>query len=154
MLCFHNKKEKDMELLLWRHAEAEDGEDDLARPLTQRGCGQAARMAAWIKAHQPKDLRIIVSHALRTQQTVKALDLPYETFRRKFRRDNGITLHQFIADRLIQRASLGLLLTKDTVQQIAAQLGFADEFYFSRFFKQKMEYSPREYRRINAVLRH
>lgn len=71
-----------MELLLWRHAEAEDGEDDLARPLTQRGCGQAARMAAWIKAHQPKDLRIIVSHALRTQQTVKALDLPYETQRK------------------------------------------------------------------------
>ena len=46
-----------------------------------------------------------------------------------------------------------LLLTNWTLQRIAASLGFADEFYFSRLFKQKMEYSPREYRRINAVLR-
>jgi len=71
-----------------------------------------------------------LSARLSTQQICEALDLPFETFRHKFRRDNGITLHQYIADRLIQRASLGLLLTKDSVQQIAGQLGFADEFYF------------------------
>jgi AraC-like DNA-binding protein len=95
-----------------------------------------------------------LSAQLSALKVCDSLGLPYETYRRKFRRDNGITLHQYIADRLIQRASLGLLLTRDTVQQIAGQLGFADEFYFSRFFKQKMGYSPREYRRINAVLRH
>ena len=34
-----------MDLLLWRHAEAEDGEDDLKRRLTQRGEKQARAMA-------------------------------------------------------------------------------------------------------------
>lgn len=82
-----------------------------------------------------------------------ALDLSYETARRTFRRDNGITFNQYIKGRLIQEASMQLLLTDRTIQQIAAGLGFGDEFYFSRLFKQKMEYSPREYRRINAVLR-
>lgn len=70
-----------MDLLLWRHAEAEDGEDDLRRRLTERGERQAKLMAGWIRAHQPKDLRIVVSPAVRTQQTANALKLPYETVR-------------------------------------------------------------------------
>lgn len=71
-----------MDLLLWRHAEAEDGEDDLARALTDRGEKQARSMAAWICAHRPKDLRILVSPAVRTQQTAEALKLPFETHRK------------------------------------------------------------------------
>lgn len=71
-----------MDLLLWRHAEAEDGEDDMKRRLTERGHKQAKTMAAWIRAHQPKDLRIIASPAVRTQQTVEALQLPFETNRK------------------------------------------------------------------------
>lgn len=71
-----------MELLLWRHAEAEDGDDDMKRRLTSRGEKQAATMAAWILAHQPKDLRIIASPSVRTRQTVEALNLPFETVRK------------------------------------------------------------------------
>lgn len=71
-----------MDLLLWRHAEAEDGTDDLKRRLTERGEKQAQTMAKWIRAHQPKDLRIIVSPAVRTQQTAQALGLPFETVRK------------------------------------------------------------------------
>jgi phosphohistidine phosphatase len=68
-----------MDLILWRHAEAEDGWDDLARALTAHGRKQAAKMAAWLLSNIPKQTRIIASPAVRTQQTVQALDLPYET---------------------------------------------------------------------------
>lgn len=71
-----------MDLLLWRHAEAEDGEDDMKRRLTERGHKQAKAMAGWIRKHQPKDLRIIVSPAVRTQQTAEGLKLPFETNRK------------------------------------------------------------------------
>lgn len=71
-----------MDLLLWRHAEAEDGEDDMKRRLTERGEKQAKMMAAWLREHQPKDMRIIVSPAVRTQQTAEALKLPFETVRK------------------------------------------------------------------------
>ncbi|MEN3373043.1 histidine phosphatase family protein [Dechloromonas sp. ZS-1] len=71
-----------MDLLLWRHAEAEEGEDDLKRRLTARGEKQAKAMAAWLRAHQPKDLRILVSPAVRTQQTAEALKMPFETQRK------------------------------------------------------------------------
>ncbi len=71
-----------MDLLLWRHAEAEDGIPDLKRRLTVRGEKQAAQMAGWITKHAPKDLRIVVSPATRCQQTAKALGLPFETDKR------------------------------------------------------------------------
>ena len=67
-----------MELILWRHAEAEDGMDDLARALTPKGWHQAEQMAAWIKGQLPADVRIVASPAVRTRETADALDLPYE----------------------------------------------------------------------------
>jgi len=62
-----------MELVLWRHCEAEPGEPDLGRGLTGKGEKQARRMAAWLHAHLPDSARILVSPARRTQQTAKAL---------------------------------------------------------------------------------
>ncbi|HEY8357707.1 MAG TPA: histidine phosphatase family protein [Ramlibacter sp.] len=65
-----------MDLILWRHAEAEDEREDLAdleRALTGRGEKQAARMAAWLDARLPEGARILCSPALRCQQTAWAL---------------------------------------------------------------------------------
>ena len=76
------EEETRMDLLLWRHAEAEDGFPDSKRKLTARGEKQAARMAEWLTKHAPKNLRILVSPAVRCQQTAKALALPFETEKR------------------------------------------------------------------------
>ena len=64
-----------MDLLLWRHAEAEDAGrgGDLARALTARGREQAARVAAWLAERLPDDAHILVSPAKRCQQTVAPL---------------------------------------------------------------------------------
>jgi phosphohistidine phosphatase len=67
-----------MELILWRHAEAEDGLDDLARQLTPKGQKQAARMADWLNERLPDDCRILASPAIRAEQTAKALGKPFE----------------------------------------------------------------------------
>lgn len=71
-----------MDLLLWRHAEAEDaaaGHDDLTRALTAHGRRQAAKMAEWLRPRLPKDTRILVSPALRAQQTAAALKRDFRT---------------------------------------------------------------------------
>jgi len=65
-----------MDLILWRHAEAEnapDGGEDLERPLTHRGEKQAARMAVWLDRQLPDGLRVLASPARRTEQTARAL---------------------------------------------------------------------------------
>ena len=64
-----------MDLILWRHAEAQDPEGmmtDLDRPLTRRGDKQATRMAAWLDRQLPEGTRILCSPAIRTEQTVLA----------------------------------------------------------------------------------
>ena len=40
-----------MDLILWRHAEAEPGEPDLGRRLTAKGHKQAERMGEWWEDH-------------------------------------------------------------------------------------------------------
>ena len=69
-----------MDLILWRHAEAEvwpDGDpqagSDLDRSLTARGEKQAARMAGWLDRQLPEGARILVSPARRCEQTALAL---------------------------------------------------------------------------------
>jgi phosphohistidine phosphatase len=71
-----------MELILWRHCEAEDdgpGINDLQRQLTANGLQQADRMAQWINKRLPHTARILVSPARRAQQTASALGLSFDT---------------------------------------------------------------------------
>jgi phosphohistidine phosphatase len=62
-----------MDLILWRHAEAEDGVPDMDRALTEKGRKQAEAMAAWLDKRLPEATRILVSPAVRAQQTAAAL---------------------------------------------------------------------------------
>jgi len=71
-----------MDLILWRHAEAQlarEGQDDLERPLTSKGERQAQRMAEWLNQRIAHSTRILVSPALRTQQTAHALGKSFKT---------------------------------------------------------------------------
>ncbi len=67
-----------MELILWRHADAQDGVPDMGRALTAKGLKQAERMAAWLKPRLPEGCRILVSPAVRAIQTADALGLAYK----------------------------------------------------------------------------
>lgn len=62
-----------MELILWRHAEAAEGQPDLGRALTEKGRRQAEHMASYLSGRLPENTRVLVSPALRAQQTAGAL---------------------------------------------------------------------------------
>ena len=68
-----------MDLILWRHAEAEDGVPDLERRLTAKGRKQAERVAQWLLQRLPARFALIASPAARAQQTAEALGLPVKT---------------------------------------------------------------------------
>lgn len=78
-----------MDLVLWRHAEAQDHADpeyglpgdakDMARRLTARGEKQAARIGAWLDRQLPEGARIWCSPALRCEQTAMALGRRYKS---------------------------------------------------------------------------
>lgn len=75
-------QERVMDLVLWRHAEAEDDLVDATRKLTKRGRKQAKKMADWINARLPRKCKVLASPARRAQQTAQALDRPMTTEKR------------------------------------------------------------------------
>lgn len=66
-----------MNLILWRHAEAEDGTPDLERELTEKGRQQAEASAEWLRAYLHGRVEVWASQARRSQQTAEALGRPY-----------------------------------------------------------------------------
>lgn len=52
-----------------------------------------------------------------------------------------------IRERLILEAKKFLHLTYKNINEIAYELGFEDEFYFSRYFKKEVGISPKKYRK-------
>jgi AraC family transcriptional regulator of arabinose operon len=76
----------------------------------------------------------------------RKLGFSYETFRKKFRTAIGFSPGRFHLDSRIDRAAALLHQGRHTIKEIAAQLGFCDEFYFSRCFKRRFGQSPSEFR--------
>ncbi|MBV8030153.1 MAG: phosphohistidine phosphatase SixA [Betaproteobacteria bacterium] len=62
-----------MDLILWRHADAEDGLPDPERKLTPKGRKQAERVAEWLRQRLPGKHAVLASPAARAQQTAEAL---------------------------------------------------------------------------------
>jgi len=56
------------------------------------------------------------------------------------------TLSDLISERIIIEAKRELYLTNKTIKEIAYELGYNDEYYFSRFFKKNADISPQFYR--------
>ncbi len=68
-----------MDLILWRHAEAEDGPPDLERRLTPRGQKHAAQVAKWLLQRLPARFVVLASPARRAQETAQALGAAVRT---------------------------------------------------------------------------
>ena len=56
------------------------------------------------------------------------------------------TLTSLITERIIIEAKRELYLTNKSVKELAYELGYDDEYYFSRFFKKNVNISPQMYR--------
>ena len=74
------------------------------------------------------------------------LNLSPKTLARITRTHFNKTLTRLIAERIIIEAKRELYLTSKPVKTIAWELGFDDEYYFSRFFKTHADISPLIYR--------
>jgi phosphohistidine phosphatase len=119
-----------MELILWRHAEAEIGEPDLGRKLTPRGEKQARRSAEWLHSNLPDSARIYVSPATRAQQTAQALA---ELSQRKFRTVEQIAPGASVQDVLLtvewpnSKAPIVIVGHQPTLGQVASWLVAGEE---------------------------
>lgn len=65
---------------------------------------------------------------------------------RIFKKDWGVTPYEYLLEKRMEKARLLLRHTVKPVKQIAFELNFSDEYYFSALFKKKNGVSPSQYR--------
>lgn len=68
-----------------------------------------------------------------------------------FRRQVGLAPQQYLEGQRLQRARQLLELTPRPINQIAAEVGFENPFYFTLRFKRRTGLSPRDYRKKHSA---
>jgi AraC family transcriptional regulator, arabinose operon regulatory protein len=69
---------------------------------------------------------------------------------RTFKSATGLTPYDYLLKRRIERSKLYLMNTNMSIREISQRLDFADEYYFSNFFKKKVGKSPKNFRKMNG----
>jgi AraC-like DNA-binding protein len=111
------------------------------------GGGQGTPAEQRIMARARAALESDHARELDLEQLSRELGMSYETFRKRFARHCGMPPARYRVARLVDRACALMETSSLTDKQIADRLGFGNQFYFSRRFKQIVGVSPREFRR-------
>lgn len=97
-------------------------------------------------------LRESLERTIDIPQMVKELPMSYSKFRKLFKEQTGTSPHQYYLNLRISRAKSLLQTTELNINEIAYQSGFESEYYFSKFFKKKVNLSATEYRLLKKQL--
>jgi AraC family transcriptional regulator len=106
----------------------------------------------------PWQIRRVLAHVemkldtpLRNDDLAAIAHLSSFHFSRVFRKSVGVTPHEYIMRRRIERAQ-GLMLSTDaSLSQIAADCGLADHAHLTRVFRKAVGESPSAWRRARAT---
>ena len=85
--------------------------------------------------------------ATTVETTAKRLGFSKVSFFRRFKEQTGLSPHDYLMDRRIERAALRLHESAQDITDLAYELGFSSSQYFSTVFSRYMGMSPSDYRR-------
>jgi transcriptional regulator GlxA family with amidase domain len=95
-------------------------------------------------------LREIEDHLaedLTNKRLAEVANMAINSFSRLFKEEIGVAPQQFVRERRIQKTSILLHHTTETIEEIATISGFCDRFHLARVFKNLTGYSPAQYRK-------
>ncbi len=106
-------------------------DDTPVGPLAPR---QIRRLDEYVEAHLHKGITI--------EQMAEAIGLGVWTFSKHFRASTGMSPHEYVVRRRLERAAR--LLTSDglAIKQVAAMCGFADQAHLTRVMRSRMGTTP------------
>lgn len=96
--------------------------------------------------HSQQQQQAQKAHDINIQAIADSWGMSLSTFRRRFKKAIGSSVHDYIIDQRIQHAQKLLRESDDTIKSIVHQLGYNDVYFFSRQFKQRVGVSPGSYR--------
>jgi AraC-like DNA-binding protein len=73
------------------------------------------------------------------------------TLRKIFKDETGFTVCAYIDMLLINKAKWLLIHSKNSIREISEELGYSDQFYFSKRFKQLENKTPMQFRKDNSL---
>lgn len=79
---------------------------------------------------------------------LRSFPFSYDYLRKLFKKEVGVTPHQYLIDKRLQTAAESLcspLVDGSNISEIARMCGFREPLYFSRIFKSKYGVSPSRY---------
>lgn len=97
-------------------------------------------------------IQLNLSNNLTMTEIAEKIYTSENTLRKKFKEETGITPGKYIDDLLFFTAEKLLQKSEWTIGQISENLGFCDQFYFSRRFKERYEITPSKYRRNSKTV--
>lgn len=89
-----------------------------------------------------------VTVQLSGQQIAKTVGISLSTLHRRFKAETGMSMGTYQDKLITYRASLLLADSRLSLKEISQQLGFCDQYYFSRRFKAQTGKTPSYYRKI------
>lgn len=105
-------------------------------------------------SHVPKNIALLkeymdthLSEHLTLEKCGEITYLSVSQTIRRFRNAYGMTPYEYLNQRRISTAKLLLMNSNLSIEEIAAQTGFPDRNYFSKYFKKKVGQSPSRFRK-------
>ncbi len=109
-----------------------------------------------IKLNQPKLSTCVsstlshINNNLSIQLSTEALAehafVSKSTLEKHFRQELGLSVHEYLSNEVLFKASQLLRNSDMSIHDISEALGFCDQFYFSKRFKEKFGKSPKDFR--------
>ncbi len=88
-----------------------------------------------------------LSVQLKTEKIAKKLFISESKIRKLFKVETGMTVGDYIDELIFLNARRMLMKKGISLWDISTKLGFCDQFYFSRRFKEKFGITPSQYRK-------
>lgn len=92
-----------------------------------------------------------ISGELKVAEVVAAMKKSHSALYKELKTETGFSIKNIIDKKLLDISREYLLLSGLSIKEIAGELGFRDQYYFSRFFRKHSGMSPSGYRSRNSM---
>ena len=120
------------------------------RPRSKMAPKTSKFMALWQQRSVEAYIAANLHTTIRMAELAKVAQCTPSRFRRSFKMSFGCTPHQYVIRRRIARTQRLMTISNESLVQISAKCGFADQFHLRNMFRRVVGQPPGAWRRIHA----